>query len=146
MVEQNRSGAYTQFTYAPTGQKMQIVNGQAPPTKEFVALPGGGQAVFTASGQYYYHSDHLGSFRFASTSTRAMYFDPAHAPFGDIYASSGGTDPAFTGQPTYNYVYDRSGNRWQQNGPHSMQLTFSGTSALRIINTKRPELGISSTV
>jgi RHS repeat-associated protein len=97
MVEQNRSGAYTQFVYAPTGQKMQIMNGQAS-TKSIVALPGGGQAVFTASGQYYYHSDHLGSFRFASSSTRAMYFDLAHAPFGDIYASSGSTDPAFTGQ------------------------------------------------
>jgi RHS repeat-associated protein len=84
--------------YAPTGQKMQIMNGQAPPTKEFVSLPGGGQAVFTASGQYYYHSDHLGSFRFGSTSNRTMYFDLAHAPFGDIYANAGSIDPAFTGQ------------------------------------------------
>src|SRR5579859_2289929 len=97
MVEQNRSGAYTQFVYAPTGQKMQIMNGQAS-TKSIVPLPGGGQAVFTASGQYYYHSDHLGSFRFASTSNRTMYFDLAYAPFGETYAASGATDPAFTTQ------------------------------------------------
>src|SRR5579859_90043 len=97
MVEQNRSGAYTQFVYAPTGQKMQIMNGQAS-VKSIVPLPGGGQAVFTASGQYYYHSDHLGSFRFASTSNRTMYFDQAYAPFGETYAASGATDPAFTTQ------------------------------------------------
>jgi RHS repeat-associated protein len=97
MVEQNRSGVYTQFVYAPTGQKIQIMNGQAT-TKSLVALPGGGQAVYTATGQYYYHSDHLGSFRFASTSNRTMYFDLAHAPFGEVYANSGSTDPAFTSQ------------------------------------------------
>src|SRR5579859_7823916 len=107
MVEQNRSGAYTQFVYAPTGQKMQIMNGQAS-VKSIVPLPGGGQAVFTASGQYYYHSDHLGSFRFASTSNRTMYFDQAYAPFGETYAASGATDPAFTTQrqDTVTGLYD----------------------------------------
>jgi RHS repeat-associated protein len=107
MVEQNRGGAYTQFVYSPTGQKMQIMNGQTS-TKSLVALPGGGQAVFTASGQYYYHPDHLGSFRFGSTSTRTMYFDTAYAPFGETYASSGSTDPAFTSQrqDTVSGLYD----------------------------------------
>jgi RHS repeat-associated protein len=28
----------------------------------------------------------------------------------------------------YTYKYDRYGNRWQQNGPQSMQLTFSGNN------------------
>src|ERR1700730_18604434 len=98
MVEQNRSGVYTQFVYAPTGQKIQIMNGQAT-TKSLVALPGGGQAVYIATGGLYYdHSDHLGSFRFASTSNRTMYFDLAYAPFGEVYANSGNTDPAFTSQ------------------------------------------------
>ncbi len=42
---------------------------------------------------------------------------------------SNGTCAAPTnGQPTYNYVYDRFGNRWQQNGPHTMLLTFSGSN------------------
>jgi RHS repeat-associated protein len=106
MVEQSRNGTYTQFVYAPTGQKIQIMNGQAP-TKDMVALPGGGLTVYT-SGQYYYHSDHLGSFRFASTSNRTMYFDLAYAPFGETYASSGSTEPAFTSQrqDTVAGIYD----------------------------------------
>ena len=33
-----------------------------------------------------------------------------------------------SGQSVYSYVYDRFGNRWQQNGPHSMQLSFSGSN------------------
>jgi RHS repeat-associated protein len=98
MVEQNRSGAYTQFVYSPTGFKMQIMNGQAPPIKSLVPLPAGGQAIYSASGQYYYHPDHLGSSRFASTSSRTMYFDTAYAPFGEPYAQSGTADPSFTGQ------------------------------------------------
>jgi RHS repeat-associated protein len=33
-----------------------------------------------------------------------------------------------SGQSVYSYVYDRFGNRWQQNGPYSMQLSFSGAN------------------
>ena len=33
-----------------------------------------------------------------------------------------------SGTPTYSYVYDRFGNRWQQNGPDSMVLTFTGNN------------------
>src|SRR5207302_83570 len=33
-----------------------------------------------------------------------------------------------SGQSVYSYVYDRFGNRWQQNGPHTMMLTFSGAN------------------
>jgi len=32
-----------------------------------------------------------------------------------------------TGQ-AYTYAYDRFGNRWQQNGPHTMLLAFSGAN------------------
>jgi RHS repeat-associated protein len=32
------------------------------------------------------------------------------------------------GQAAYSYGYDRFGNRWQQNGPASMMLTFSGNN------------------
>jgi RHS repeat-associated protein len=98
MVEQNRSGAYTQFVYSPTGQKMQIMNGQTS-TKSIVVLPGGGQAVFNSSGLLYYgHPDHLGSARFASTPSRTISYDGAYAPFGEPYAQSGTADPSFTGQ------------------------------------------------
>jgi len=33
-----------------------------------------------------------------------------------------------SGQAVYNYVYDRAGNRWQQNGPHTMTLAFTGNA------------------
>ena len=41
MVEQNRPGSNTEFIYAPTGFKMQIMNGQSA-TADFVPLPGRG--------------------------------------------------------------------------------------------------------
>src|SRR3989442_11717134 len=108
MVEQNRSGAYTQFVYAPNGAKLAIFSGQTL-QKAMVALPGGAIAVYNSSGLLYYgHSDHLGSIRFGSTPSRAMYFDLAYAPFGEQYAASGTTDSAFTGQrqDTSPGVYD----------------------------------------
>jgi RHS repeat-associated protein len=43
-------------------------------------------------------------------------------------ATNGTCASPSNGTPTYTYVYDRFGNRWQQNGPNSMQLTFTGNS------------------
>jgi len=40
MVEQNRSGAYTQIVYGPPGNKLALMNGQTL-SKAFVGLPGG---------------------------------------------------------------------------------------------------------
>jgi RHS repeat-associated protein len=98
MVEQNRSGVYTQIVYAPGGQKFALMNGQTL-QKAFVPLPGGGQTVYNSSGLLYYaHTDHLGSTRFASTPSRTMYFDMAYAPFGEAYAASGSTNASFTTQ------------------------------------------------
>jgi len=108
MVEQNRSGAYTQFMYSPTGFKMTIFNGQTV-TKNFVPLPGGGTAVYTPNGLLdVRHPDWLGSSRFSSTPSRTMYLDTAYAPFGEPYAQSGTTDLSFTGQnsDTTSGVYD----------------------------------------
>jgi RHS repeat-associated protein len=64
------------------------------------------------------------------------------APNGDVLAANDSSNGNWTysydqfnrltganqnnGAAVYNYVYDRFGNRWQQNGPHSMLLTFSG--------------------
>jgi RHS repeat-associated protein len=42
-----------------------------------------------------------------------------------------------SGIPTYSYVYDRFGNRWQQNGPHSMQATFTGNNPGAPANNNR---------
>jgi len=67
--------------------------------KGLVGLPGGGQAVYNASGLLYYgHSDHLGSVKLGSTTSRTISFDLAYAPYGETYATSGSTDFAFTGQ------------------------------------------------
>ena len=99
MVEQNRSGSYTEFVYSPGGTKWAIMSGQTL-QKGMVPLPGGAVAVYGPNGAvlYYGHSDHLGSIRVGSTSSRSVSFDLAYAPFGEIYATSGSTDPTFTGQ------------------------------------------------
>jgi RHS repeat-associated protein len=98
MVEQNRSGVYTQIVYAPAGAKLALMNGQTL-QKAFVPLTGGATAVYTASGlSYYRHSDWLGSSRLASTPARTVYSTTAYAPFGEPYAQSGTADLSFTGQ------------------------------------------------
>jgi RHS repeat-associated protein len=108
MVEQNRSGAYTQFLYAPTGFKMEILNGSTV-SRLFVPLAGGGTAVYNAGGLLdVRHPDWLGSSRFSSTPSRTIYYDGAYAPFGDTYAQSGTTDLSFTGMnsDTTSGIYD----------------------------------------
>jgi RHS repeat-associated protein len=108
MAEQNRSGAYTEIVYAPTGGKLALMNGQSL-TKAFVPLPAGSTAVYNSTGlAYYRHSDWVGSSRFASTPGRTMYFDAAYAPFGEPYAQTGTTDLSFTGmnQDTVANLYD----------------------------------------
>lgn len=98
MVEQNRSGSFTEIVYSPSGGKLALMNG-ASLQKAIIPLPSGGVAVYSSSGLLYYgHSDHLGSARLGSTPSRTTYFDLAYAPFGETYATSGAVDPAFTGQ------------------------------------------------
>jgi RHS repeat-associated protein len=71
MVEQNRSGAFTQIVYAPTGEKVALMSGQTL-QRGYVPLPGQLTAVYTSAGiSYYRHKDWLGSSRFASTTTPA---------------------------------------------------------------------------
>lgn len=97
-VEKNAPGTYTETFYAANGAKLALMNGQTL-QKAFVPLPSGGLAVYNSSGLLYYgHPGHLGSIRLASTPSRTVYFDTAYAPFGETYASSGTTDPAFTSQ------------------------------------------------
>ena len=118
MVEQNRSGTYTQFVYGPHGGKFAIMSGQTL-QKAILPLVGGAQAVYNASGLLYYgHSDHLGSVRLGSTPSRTMSFDLAYAPFGETYASSGSTDPSFTGQrqDTVNGLFDFPAREYSNEG------------------------------
>jgi RHS repeat-associated protein len=98
MVEQNRSGVYTQIVYGPAGGKLALMTGQSL-QKAFVPLPTGATAVYNSAGlAYYRHADWLGSSRLATTPTRTKYYDVAYAPYGESYAGSGTTDLDFTGQ------------------------------------------------
>jgi len=118
MLEQNRSGAYTQIVYAPTGEKLALMNGQTL-LKAFVQLPANVTAVYTSSGlAYYRHADWLGSSRFASTPSRAMYSDTAYAPFGEPYAQAGSSDLSFTGQnqDTVGGLYDFPAREYSTQG------------------------------
>jgi RHS repeat-associated protein len=108
IVEENKSGTYSEFVYSPSGGKLAIMSGTSI-QKGFVKLPGGSVAVYNSSGlAYYRHSDWLGSSRFASTPSRTMYFDGAYAPFGEAYAQTGTSDLSFTGmnQDTVTNLYD----------------------------------------
>jgi len=98
MVEQNRSGAYTQIVYSPSGGKLALMSAQTL-QKALVPLSGRAMAVYNSSGLLYYaHADMLGSIRLGTTPARAMYFDVAYGPFGETYAQSGSVDPAYTGK------------------------------------------------
>lgn len=125
MVEQNRSGSYTEIVYAPTGGKLALMNGQSL-VKGFVPLPGGATAVYTNTGlDHYRHSDWLGSNRLSSTPSRTVQWSGAYAPWGESYASSGTPDPSFTGQNSdtssddYDFLYREYGNqgRWPSPDP-----------------------------
>lgn len=118
MVEQDKSGVFSEISYAPSGSKLAIMNGQSL-TRAFVPLSGGSVAVYNSSGvAYYRHPDWLGSSRFASTPARAMYSDGAYAPFGENYAQTGSTDLSFTGmnQDTVSNLFDFSAREY--NGIH----------------------------
>lgn len=109
MVEQNRSGAYTQIAYSTRGFIISILNGQSY-TTAFVPLAGGAMGVWsTTQGIYLRHPDWLGSSRLASRwGNRTVLYDGAYAPFGEPYAQSGTTDLNFTGmdQDTVSGLYD----------------------------------------
>jgi RHS repeat-associated protein len=109
MVEQNRSGAYTQIVYAPQGQKLVLMSGQSF-QKAYLPLPGGLVAAYNSSGCcVYHHPDWLGNYRLASLANRSEYFDGAYGPFGEPYTQSGGSVTlSFTGmnQDTVANLYD----------------------------------------
>jgi len=97
MVEQNRSGSYTEIVYAPSGGKLALMTGQTL-WKGFVALTGGSMAVYSSTGlDHYRHSDWLGSNRLCSSPSRTVTCDLAYGPYGETYALSGSTDASFTG-------------------------------------------------
>ena len=116
MVENYVSGAYWQHAYSPTGFLMEIPSIQ----KKFVPLPGGDMVVYypSAPGGYYYrHTDWLGNSRFASTPSRAMYYDGAYSPFGAPYAYTGTQEYVYTGmEHTYPNAYDFPAREYEIQG------------------------------
>jgi RHS repeat-associated protein len=133
MAEQVNGGAYTQIVYSPTGGKVALMNGQTL-RKAFVALPGGGAAVYGSAGtiSYYRHADWLGSSRFASTPGRAMYYDVAYAPYGEKYSDTGTQDLDFTGQnqDTASYTYDFLFREYNPNSSRWIQPDPAGLAAV----------------
>jgi RHS repeat-associated protein len=118
MVEQNRSGTYTEIAYATSGQKVALMSGQTL-QKAFVPLPSGSTAVYNGSGlAYYRHSDWLGSARLTTTPSRTVSGDVAYAPFGEAYAQSGTIDFSFTGQneDTASTAFDFSAREYAVQG------------------------------
>ena len=110
MVEQTRGSNHTEILYGPNGAKLALMNGQTL-VNAFIALPGGGTAVYNSSGvAYYRHSDHLGSSRLATTPSRTKYYDVAYAPYGEDYNGSGTVDLSFTTQNQ-----DTVGGGWSTN-------------------------------
>ena len=104
VVEQDKGSACTtsptsstEIVYSPSGSKLALMNGSSL-FKAFVPLPGGAEAVYSSSGQYYRHADWLGTSRLATTSSRTLYYSGAYAPFGENYAPLGTQDLSFTGQ------------------------------------------------
>lgn len=134
MVEQNNSGVYREIAYGPTGSKLALMGGTTL-QKAFVPLAGGSVAVYNSSGlAYYRHSDWLGSSRFASTTTRTLYFDGAYAPFGENYTQTGTMDLSFTGmnQDTVTNLFDFPAREY--NGIHGRWPSPdpAGISAIRL--------------
>ena len=113
VVEQGSGSTYSEMLWSPVG-KVAILSGTTL-TKALVVLPGGGTAVYTASGlAYYRHADWLGSSRLASTQARGLYSSSAYAPFGEQYATAGTADASFTGQnsDTVSGLYDFMDRRY----------------------------------
>lgn len=138
MVEQQNGSTYTQMLYSPAG-KTAIMIGQTL-QKAFINLPGGGSAIYTSSGSpaYYRHADWLGSSRLTSTASRTVYSTSAYAPFGEQYATSGTSDPSFTGQDadTTSGLYDFT---FREHSPSQGRWISPDPLGLGAVNPSNPQ-------
>ena len=92
--------------YAPTGERLAIMQGQAF-AEARVYLPAGGVARYNSSGLTdYWHPDWLGTSRLESTPSRTVDVDAAFAPYGEMYAHSGSFDMTFTGSTYTDHASD----------------------------------------
>jgi len=90
------------------------------------------------------------------SSTQTYAYSLTFAPNGDVTASTDSVNGNWTytydpfnrlvgsnqnsGSAVYSYVYDRFGNRWQQNGPHAMIATFTGNNPMNPANNNRIDM------
>jgi RHS repeat-associated protein len=119
-VEQNRGGYY-QVVYAPSGQKLAIMQGQTL-QQAFVPLPGGGTAEYLSWGlSHYRHSDWLGGNRLGVGTGHNIVHSTGYAPFGEPDGQTGNGELSFTGQNKdtvwlqYDFMfrqYDPKQGRW----------------------------------
>jgi RHS repeat-associated protein len=88
-----------------------------------------------------------------NSTTNYNFNITSFAPNGDVLAATDTANGNWTythdgfnrlvganqnsGQAVYNYVYDRFGNRWQQNGPHTFLATFTGNNQSNPQNNNR---------
>ena len=87
-----------EFVYAPDGSKIAVMGGQSL-TRADIPLPGGAEAVFTASGlDYYRHADWLGSARLSSSPSQTLDAATAYAPFGEEETGAASGYRSFTGK------------------------------------------------
>lgn len=108
VVELNVSGTFSQIYYGPANKG--LMSGTTA-NQERVPLPGMGtyNQINGAFG-HIWHSDWLGTSRFAATRAGTVIFDRAFAPYGEMYAANTGgtTEKSFTGdtQDTFAGLFD----------------------------------------
>jgi len=137
MVEISNAGVHTQVVYAPSGQKIGLMNGISALQKGIIPLPGGGTAIYKGSSglSHYRHGDWLGSARLSTTPSRTLYYDTAYGPYGETYAAvignGGNTSVSFTGNgkdtPTDLYPfmyreYNSAQSRWISPDPGGLAV------------------------
>jgi len=134
-VELQAGSTFTQIVYAPSGAKLAVMQNGTTLVKATIPLPGGGKAVYNASGfAYFRHVDWLGNSRLATKWDHSVYSKEAYAPFGEPYNEAGTQDRSFTGEDQdssnglYDFLYRRynsTSGRWFSPDPAGMAAVDS---------------------
>jgi RHS repeat-associated protein len=97
-VERNNTGVYSEILYSPIG-KAAIMSGASTVTRSYIPLPGGVSLTTIGGGKQVEHRDWLGTARLSTgLANRALIYDRAFAPYGEMYANFGSTSYVdFTG-------------------------------------------------
>jgi RHS repeat-associated protein len=126
VVEKNVGGVFTEVQYSQLGKTS--VNSGRTPNMTYYPLPGGATEVANGSTKNFLHSDWIGSARLATTPVgRALTFDRAFAPFGEMYDNFSANDKLdFTGDTqdvvaglydTHNRELHPNQGRWISHDP-----------------------------